>query len=58
MLGLAQPPGTGDALVEALARADCHVALRGGSIRISPHLHNTPDEVETLIGALEVAIRG
>jgi selenocysteine lyase/cysteine desulfurase len=33
-------------------RRDCFAALRGDSLRLAPHLHNTPDEVERLLGAL------
>jgi selenocysteine lyase/cysteine desulfurase len=26
--------------------------MRGGSLRIAPHLHTTPEDVDRLIGAL------
>ena len=39
-------------VVPALREADCFAALRGDSLRLAPHLHNTPDEVERLLGAL------
>jgi selenocysteine lyase/cysteine desulfurase len=48
---------SGDALTEGLAAAGCFAAIRGSSLRISPHLHNTPDEVERLLSALGAAIR-
>ena len=34
------------------SEAGCFAALRGDSLRLSPHLHNTPAEVERLLGAL------
>ena len=39
-------------VVPALREAGCFAALRGDSLRLSPHLHNTPAEVERLLGAL------
>jgi selenocysteine lyase/cysteine desulfurase len=52
MLGVRLPAETRDRALEVLAAAECHAAVRGDSLRISPHLHNTPDEVERLLGAL------
>lgn len=39
------------ALYRALTAAGITVALREGAIRASPHVYNTEDEVETLLGA-------
>jgi selenocysteine lyase/cysteine desulfurase len=52
MLGLDIPPGAGDGLRQALADAEVHAAVRGNALRIGPHLHNTPDEVDRLLAAL------
>jgi selenocysteine lyase/cysteine desulfurase len=56
MLGVAIPDGAGGRLAESLAEADCYAAVRSSSLRISPHLHNTPEEVERLLSALGAAI--
>jgi selenocysteine lyase/cysteine desulfurase len=57
LLGVRLPdPAGGEALTEALNAAGCFAAVRGDSLRISPHLHNTPDEVERLVAALGEAV--
>jgi selenocysteine lyase/cysteine desulfurase len=56
ILGVGIPEGSGPALIESLDAAGCYAALRGSSLRISPHLHNTPEEVERLLAALGAAI--
>ena len=40
-------------LVERLARARVHVSWRGETIRVSPHLYNTPDDMQALLDALK-----
>jgi selenocysteine lyase/cysteine desulfurase len=40
------------AIVEELRRRDVHVSLRGTSIRVSPHVYNTPDDMVALAEAL------
>ena len=35
-----------------LAAADVHVSWRGASIRVSPHLYNTPEDMQALSAAL------
>jgi selenocysteine lyase/cysteine desulfurase len=40
---------------EALARHRCVAPMRGDSLRISPHLHITDDDVERLLAALKEA---
>lgn len=35
-----------------LAAARVHVSLRGASIRVSPHLYNTVDDMQALLIAL------
>jgi selenocysteine lyase/cysteine desulfurase len=56
ILGIGIPEGAGPALIDSLDAAGCYAALRGSSLRISPHLHNTPEEVERLLAALAVAV--
>jgi selenocysteine lyase/cysteine desulfurase len=56
MLGLDIPRGAGDALKRALADAEVHAAVRGNALRIGPHLHTTPEDVERLLAALADAL--
>ena len=55
LLGLAVPDDLRDAVLPALAAADCYAALRGRSLRISPHLHVTDADVDRLVRALQDA---
>jgi selenocysteine lyase/cysteine desulfurase len=52
MLGVRLPGSEGDDVVAALAALNCFVALRGSSLRISPHLHATDADVERLFEGL------
>ncbi len=56
MLGLRLPGATRDRALEALRRADCYAAARGDALRISPHLHVTPGDVDRLIDTLADAL--
>ena len=58
MLGVVLPPAARDRAHASLAAADCYAAVRGDSLRIAPHLHNTLDEVERLTAALAAAVAG
>jgi len=40
------------AAYDALLRANIHGAMRTGRIRVSPHLHNTPDDIDRAIDVL------
>lgn len=40
------------AIYERLTRAGIHVALRAGSLRISPHVYNTPADIDRALAAL------
>jgi selenocysteine lyase/cysteine desulfurase len=42
----------------ALADAGVHVGVRGSSLRVSPHLWTTDQDVERLVGALTKATNG
>ena len=52
LLGIGLTEELRSRVVPALREAGCFAALRGDSLRLAPHLHNTPDEVERLLGAL------
>jgi selenocysteine lyase/cysteine desulfurase len=53
LVGVRPPDGTDmRALAERLAAARVHVSLRGASIRVSPHLYNTPEDMQALADAL------
>ena len=40
-------------LARALHRAGVFVAARGGGVRVSPHVYNTPEEIRRLLEALD-----
>ncbi len=46
-----------EAAMSALQAAGVRCALREGSIRISPHLYNTPADIDRLIDGLERHLR-
>jgi selenocysteine lyase/cysteine desulfurase len=48
----AEAAARSQAIVEELKRRDVHVSLRGTSIRVSPHVYNTPDDMAALAEAL------
>jgi selenocysteine lyase/cysteine desulfurase len=52
ILGLELPMEARERVLPALAGANCFVAMRGGSLRIAPHLHVTSEDVDRLIGVL------
>lgn len=56
MLGVRLSERARATATSSLAEAGCYAALRGESLRIAPHLHNTPDEVERLLGALAATV--
>ena len=56
MLGI-RLPGDPERVLGSLAENGCHAALRGDSLRISPHLHTTAEDVERLLETLANAIR-
>jgi hypothetical protein len=39
-----------------LRQAGCYVARRGDALRVSPHLHVTPADVDRLVGTLAAAV--
>jgi selenocysteine lyase/cysteine desulfurase len=57
LLGVVLPPTMRAGLVPYLERANCFVALRGPSMRIAPHMHTTPADIDRLIDSLRAATR-
>jgi selenocysteine lyase/cysteine desulfurase len=57
LLGLNLPTATREPVVAALAGARCFAAIRGDSLRISPHLHTTAADVDLLLVALGDAVQ-
>ncbi|WGF87123.1 aminotransferase class V-fold PLP-dependent enzyme [Marinivivus vitaminiproducens] len=51
-LGLRFPDAPPPDILARLAEAGVHVSVRGRSLRVSPHVYNTQDDVDRLIGAL------
>lgn len=56
MLGVRLPDGALAGVMSALNKVNCFAAIRGPSVRISPHLHTTDEDVERLIDGLTLAI--
>ena len=52
LLGLRHPDGVPAGLAARLAEQQIYVSIRGDSIRVSPHLYNTSDDVSRLLSAL------
>lgn len=52
MIGLRRPGGLPADLPQRLAARDVHVTMRGGCLRIAPHVYNAHADVERLIEAL------
>ncbi len=53
MLGVRLPTGAGERTLRALAETGCYAAVRGASLRISPHLHVSDEDAERLFTALD-----
>lgn len=51
-LGLRFPGGVPETLLPALAREDIYVSVRGDSMRVTPHLYNSDNDIERLLEAL------
>ena len=56
MLGVRLPDDVRRRILPALADAGCYAAVRGSSLRISPHLHTSVEDVERLLSALAGAV--
>lgn len=53
MLGIGLPERIRPTVAARLAAQNIHVGMRGSAMRISPHLYNTPRDIERLVGCLE-----
>jgi selenocysteine lyase/cysteine desulfurase len=53
LVGIHLPQSDATLLAERLAAANAYVSLRGQSMRVSPHLYNTPEDVDRLFAVLE-----
>jgi selenocysteine lyase/cysteine desulfurase len=58
MLGIDLPDQALGAVAGALADAGVHAGVRGSSLRVSPHLWTTDQDVERLVSALTKATNG
>ncbi|HSS66880.1 MAG TPA: aminotransferase class V-fold PLP-dependent enzyme [Gammaproteobacteria bacterium] len=56
-LGLGFPQGIPPGLAESLARRGVYVSVRGDTVRVTPHLYNTGEDVDRLLTALEALIQ-
>jgi selenocysteine lyase/cysteine desulfurase len=56
MLGIRLPERASAPVLAALKAANCFAAVRGASLRISPHLHVTQGDLERLFDGLETAL--
>ena len=48
LLGIRFADGVPDTLIDRLAQNKIYVSVRGNSIRISPHLYNTAEDIDKL----------
>lgn len=53
IIGLHHPSGLPGQLTASLAKDQVFVSVRGNSIRISPHLYNTPEDIDRLFTSLK-----
>ncbi|GAA0726616.1 aminotransferase class V-fold PLP-dependent enzyme [Dactylosporangium roseum] len=56
LLGLRVPGGSADRVAAALREANCFVARRGEALRVAPHVHVTPADVDRLVTTLVAAL--
>jgi selenocysteine lyase/cysteine desulfurase len=57
MLGISVPADQHGAIAEQLAEANVFVGMRGSSLRVSPHLHTSERDIDTLFTVLDRVIR-
>jgi selenocysteine lyase/cysteine desulfurase len=50
-------PDRNEAIYQALRDAGVYVAFRSGSLRVSPHLHNSPDDIDAALAVLNTTAR-
>lgn len=52
LIGLRRRGGYAPVVAQRLAAQEIHVSVRGDNLRVSPHLYNTPEDVDRLLAAL------
>lgn len=57
LIGLRRQGGYAPDLLARLSASQIHVSARGDNLRVSPHLYNTPADVDRLIEALASLLR-
>lgn len=55
-LGLGFPKGIPPGLLDSLAKRKVYVSVRGDTVRVTPHLYNTDEDVDRLFNALDALI--
>jgi len=53
LIGIRHPRGLPDGIRESFSSAGVSVSIRGDSIRVSPHLHTTDEDIAMLVGVLD-----
>jgi selenocysteine lyase/cysteine desulfurase len=53
MVGLEVRRGLSERIASSLAERNVYVAVRGSSIRVSPHMHSTESDLDALSDALK-----
>ena len=56
LLGIRFPDGVPEELIDRLLQKKIYVSVRGNSIRISPHLYNTKEDIDKLFSILAVSL--
>lgn len=56
LLGLRFPDGVPAGLLDRLAEARVFVSVRGDSVRVAPHMHTTPADIDRLLSVLGEAL--
>ena len=57
IVGFPVPDAARAGLLGALEANGCFASLRGRSLRVAPHLHVTPDDVDRLVASVDIALR-
>ena len=52
-IGMRMPNGVPDRADERLAEKNIHISLRGDSLRVSPHIFNTAEDIDRLFAELD-----
>jgi len=55
-IGLRVPGGPPPDIMARMAARNVHISLRGDSIRVSPHLYNSPDDIDRFFDVLDAVL--